>query len=212
MELNPRFTKEVISSGRTAKEEALEQQLDFSGGTSDIYKDTIPHKISSLIDISVEKHYGWIEDKLKDINAKLPDKSKIFFEDVLKIFKATFEKRIKQQAKLSKEKPEIYINTINLEEIFNQAIFDFIQSLKSSVRNGETKKNILKLGELSHWLNPNDIKDLERQFSNTDQGVIKTAVLSRPKNPKVFIGEYNDRVFDLVNKYPDIDQDRKSVV
>lgn len=206
MELNPKFTKEVINSGRKEKDEALEEDINIGGPTSNRYKDIIPHRIEELMDKALEQYREWIEGKLNKINAELPEESKISFDEMYEFFRATFEKRIKQQAKLAGERLEEWINGVDLEDIFNQAAFDFIQSLKSSVRRGDKKMTALKFAELSHWLNPNDIENLKKQYPDIDESIIKNAALKTPSNPEAFIESYKQMIIDLTNKYPDIDQ------
>lgn len=206
MKFNPKFSIEKIRSGRKVKEEALDQNISAAGPNSDRYKESVPPKIEVLINGALEQHREWIEDKLNQINENLPEDSKISFLEMDKVFRTTLENRIKQQAKLNSEKPERWIEKNNLENIFNQAAFDFIQSLKASARRGNTKNIALKLGKKSHILNPNIIEDLQKQYPNVNQSVINLATTQNSKNPKDFLDKYNKKIEELIIKYPDTNQ------
>jgi len=205
MEHNPKFSTEKILSGREAKEEALKQEIDISGKDTDFYKETIPQRMEDLMSEALEQNQEWIDNKLDKINAELPEDSKISFQEAYDAFKIVFKKRIKQQYKLSGDKTETWLEKVNLEEIFDQTVFDFIQSLKASVLRGDKKKSALRFGSLSHLLNPNIIYSLRKKYPEVGRSVINQAALNYSSDPENFINTYLENVKFLKEEHPDID-------
>ncbi len=192
-----------IKEGRAAKKQAREEGIKLAGRNSEDFQNIVRLKLEQVIKLSIESNKEWLEKEWGKISKDFEDAQKINFEEVVRVFQLTLEKRIKILAQLEETSPEeITTNSERLATILNQAVFNFIMSIRKSKKSGDLLTQTLSVAGLSHWLNPNDIARLIKKYENkVDRSVIKSAALNHSENPDQFIDSCSLEMNRLTEEY-----------
>lgn len=187
-----RFKPSTIREGRNKKRLAKEEGVNLQGRNSGRFMEEARPSIESAITELVIANRDWIEDELAEAFGDFCGERVMTLSDVITVFQATFEKRLKLVARLEGDRPESLVeDDSRFAFILDQAVFDFIMSLRKSKLRGDSLLQSISLAELSHWLDPCEIDRLVKKYGGgVDASVIKTAALHYPKGPDTFIDNY----------------------
>lgn len=198
------FEHKSIHAGREVKKVARERNLSVAGPGPKGFKDIAMPRLEEKVNEEIAAHTEWVNKEFYRFARALEwNTSKVSYEDLLKAFRKTLGRRFRLYAKVSGQNIEnLAHDPSQMDSLTTSAAFDFLLSLRSSLRHGFSYPQAVALAELTHWTNPHEIEALVRGASRPiDVDVARNAITKRPRDPSGYLEDEFTLHDRLTEKY-----------
>ena len=200
-----RSPKKIIREKRAKKQQAREEEIELRGRRG-VELNEINDEIDNCLDRELAEHQDWVDSKFADLQDYLGDVSK---EEVMDSFRKSLGIAFKQEYRLFKktdpQRIDQLLNKRYIQEVIFGFAFDYIRSLRRSMKRGEAIGRALQLAELSHRYNHDVLINLQNKFPDFNASVIKHAAVHNPADPEGFLKRAQEAIPQLQEKFPDFD-------
>ncbi|OGH93940.1 MAG: hypothetical protein A2538_03685 [Candidatus Magasanikbacteria bacterium RIFOXYD2_FULL_41_14] len=198
--------RRIVAGNREIKKEAKEKGVTFDGQRGFELIDYAT-EIDGLAQVMFQSHLEWAESKFDSLREYLKDVSR---EDIEEAFFRGLKTNITQYFRVYKKTGNSdVIKQLHDPAFQNKLVesffIDFVLTLRKSGKGKTSPITALKLARQSYIHDPDIVSKLQKQFPETDLGLIVRAAVAYPHTSAEFIARTEENIITLAKEFPDVD-------